>query len=193
VRLALGYSALLLAGACFVWDWKLGFDSTKYLTAAAVALYTLVNGALTLWVLYVERGTVYEGVAPSGETVRIATSTRKNVPSYFLTIDIESKDKGGKPKRERLEVSRAFTEWFDAAGHFVAAPFQTVLASAVPVIGRLDPKRVVSSTDDATVPAYTPEMLDMLSDANLSVVGSAAEAATGAESAGKKGGKRRKA
>ncbi|GAB1311320.1 Signal peptidase complex subunit 2 [Madurella fahalii] len=191
VRLALGYSAFLLAGACFLWDYKLGFESTKYLTAAAVAVYTVLNGALTLWILYVERGTVYEGTAPSGETVRISTSTKKNVPTYYMTIEIEKKG-----KKEKLEVSRAFTEWFNAAGHFVAPPFQTVLASAVPVIGKLDPKRVASAAEgkDDAVPAYTPEMLAMLAEANVSVVGSAAEtAASGAESSGKKGGKRRKA
>ncbi|KXX73387.1 Signal peptidase complex subunit SPC2 [Madurella mycetomatis] len=192
VRLALGYSAFLLAGACFLWDYKLGFDSTKYLTAAAVAVYTLLNGALTLWILYVERGTVYEGTAPSGETVRISTSTKKNVPTYYMTIEIGHKD----GKKEKLEVSRAFTEWFDAVGHFVAAPFQTVLATAVPLIGKLDPKRVASAAEGKAdaAPAYTPEMLAMLAEANVSAVGSAAEtAASGAESSGKKGGKRRKA
>lgn len=72
VRLALGYSAFALAGACFLWDYKLGFESTKYLTAAAVVIYTLLNGALTLWIWRMEKGTVYVGRAPSGETVRQA-------------------------------------------------------------------------------------------------------------------------
>lgn len=70
VRLALGYSALLIAGACFAWDYKLGWDDTKYYTAAAVAVYTLVNGALTLWIWLVEKGVVYQGTSPSGEKVR---------------------------------------------------------------------------------------------------------------------------
>lgn len=69
VRLALGYSALIVAGACFAWDYKLGFDSTKYYTAAAVALYTVLNTALTLWIWKKEKGVVYVGTAPSGETV----------------------------------------------------------------------------------------------------------------------------
>ncbi|KAK4158403.1 hypothetical protein C8A00DRAFT_28683 [Chaetomidium leptoderma] len=58
------------------------FDSTKYFTAAAVAAYTLLNGALTLWVVYAERGTVYVGTSPpsaGGErTVRISTSTYRS-------------------------------------------------------------------------------------------------------------------
>ncbi|KAL2129029.1 hypothetical protein VTI74DRAFT_8325 [Chaetomium olivicolor] len=191
VRLALGYSAFFLAAACFAWDYKFGFDATKYYTAAAVALYTLLNSALTVWMLYVERGTVYVGTAPSGETVRIRTATRKNVPNYEVTIEVERK---GGPK-DVLKISRAFTEWFDGAGHFVAAPFQSVLATAVPVIGRADPKRVAQTKKEGEpeAVAYTPEMLDMLAKANVSVVGSAAEEATGSEAGAKKGGKRRKA
>ncbi|KAL6414651.1 signal peptidase [Ilyonectria robusta] len=69
VRLALGYSAFALAAACFLWDYKLGFQNTKHFTAAAVAVYTLINTALTLWITVREKGIVYEGAAPSGESV----------------------------------------------------------------------------------------------------------------------------
>lgn len=69
VRLSLGYSAFLLAAACFGWDYMLGHDRTKYWTAAAVALYVVLNAAMTWWMQFVEKGVVYEGVAPSGETV----------------------------------------------------------------------------------------------------------------------------
>lgn len=72
VRLALGYSALILAAACFGWDYKLGFDNTKYYTAAAVVIYGCLNSALTLWIWKKEKGVVYVGTAPSGETVSIA-------------------------------------------------------------------------------------------------------------------------
>lgn len=215
MRLALGYSALALAAACFAWDYKLGFDATKHVTAAAVVLYSLLNGALTLWMWLAERGVVYEGTTTttttttgkgkgkgSETTVRIATSVpRKHDPTYHMTIEVvEHKAGGGGGKTEKIEISRPFAEWFDAAGHFVAAPFQSVLATAVPVIGRLDPKRVVGSSSSSSgeggkqeLPAYTPEMLAMLAEANASVVGSAAETASGAEPSGKKGGKRRKA
>jgi len=70
VRLALGYSAFLVAGACFLWDYKFGFDATKYYTAAAVAVYMVLNGALTMWIWGREKSIVYVGTAPSGETVR---------------------------------------------------------------------------------------------------------------------------
>jgi signal peptidase complex subunit 2 len=69
VRLALGYSAFLVAAACFGWDYKFGFDKTKYYSAAAVVVYSVLNSALSLWIWLREKGTVYEGVAPSGEKV----------------------------------------------------------------------------------------------------------------------------
>lgn len=69
-RLALGYSAFAIAAACFGWDYKFGFENTKYYTAAAVAVYAVLNTILTVWVAFVEKGIVYEGVAPSGDKVR---------------------------------------------------------------------------------------------------------------------------
>ncbi|EAQ89230.1 hypothetical protein CHGG_05849 [Chaetomium globosum CBS 148.51] len=201
VRLALGFSAFALAAACFGWDYHFGFEATKHLTGVAVAIYTLLNGALTLWIARAERGTVYVGRSrATGETLRIATRVEKNVPEYRVRVEVTRKDGG----REELEFARAFSEWFDAAGHFVAAPFQVVLAGSVPLIGRADPKRAAMAAaagkgaagggGDAAAAAYTPEMLDALAKANVSVVGSAAEEATGSEAAaGKKGGKRRKA
>lgn len=71
VRLALGYSAFFLAAACFAWDYYLGWDNTKLYTAIAVGVYTLLNGALTGWIMFVEKGVVYEGTSPSGEKVRL--------------------------------------------------------------------------------------------------------------------------
>ncbi|EGS23252.1 signal peptidase complex-like protein [Thermochaetoides thermophila DSM 1495] len=194
VRLALGYSAFAVAAACFVWDHKYGFEATKYLTAVAVAVYTLLNGALTAWIMWVERGTVYVGEAPqTRETIRISTATKKNVPTYFVTVEITPKD--GKGKKQTIEISRPFAEWFDAAGRFVAVPFQTMLATAVPVIGKSDPKRVATSAqgpgETSSTPAYTPQMLDLLAKASGSASGVTAEAVTGTDV--KTGGKRRKA
>lgn len=70
VRLGLGYSAFLIAAACFAWDYKLGFEDTKFYTAIAVAVYTVLNGVLTFWMMFVEKGVIYQGIAPSGEKVR---------------------------------------------------------------------------------------------------------------------------
>lgn len=205
----------MIAAACFLWDYKFGFESTKYYTAGAVIVYSILNSALTLWIWLKEKGIIYVGTAPNGETVRslftcvpfrwttrqtmrsllqnltltcaivqvtIATSTKKNVPIYNLTIDITSNSSSNP---QSITLARSFTEWFDEKGHFVALPFQTMLASNVAVIGKFDPKR---ATLDATpaVPGqdFTVDELDAL------IAGDDAAATSG--SAAKKGGKRRK-
>lgn len=69
MRLALGYSAFAVAALCFLWDYKLGWDSTKHFTAAAVVLYMILNAALTLWMSQKEKNVIYQGTAPGGEDV----------------------------------------------------------------------------------------------------------------------------
>ncbi|PNP81774.1 hypothetical protein FNYG_04800 [Fusarium nygamai] len=182
VRLALGYTAFGVAAACFLWDYKLGFESTKYYTAAAVTLYTLINGALTLWIMFREKGVVYEGTSPSGEKISISSSTKKNVPIYNLTITVTDKNS----KSTVHKISKPFSGWFDQTGQFVAVPFQELLANSVPLIGKRDPKRVTVSKEllDAS-----PDVLDAILAANAT----GAEAAPTPEVTEKKGGKRCKA
>ncbi|KAK1829879.1 microsomal signal peptidase 25 kDa subunit-domain-containing protein [Podospora conica] len=191
VRLTLGYLALATAAACFAWDYRLGFESTKLPTALAVALYLVLNTALTAWIFLVERGVVYVGTSPDGRArVRLTSAAVKDgaVPEYRLTVEV-SDAKSGRVT-ETVEVRRGFNAWFDAAGRFVAAPFQMVLAGQVGVIGLADPKRRAEAVagkgrvEESVSAGYTAEMLAALQGAE----------ATGAEAeAEKKGGKRRKA
>jgi hypothetical protein len=212
VRLALGYGAFAIAAACALWDYKLGFENTKLYTAVAVAVYTLLQGGLAFWIGWVEEGTVYQGTTPSGDQqvgilrdesspdglpltaggkqIFIASSSKKNTPTYTLKVTIaNTKDRAtGKKTFEvasSFELSRSFTEWFDETGLFVPGPFQEFLASSIPVVGKADPKRVTSASQ---------KMLDEnpdLMDAVLAASGKTEGEATGAEK--KSGGKRRKA
>jgi hypothetical protein len=61
IRLALGYSAVVIAAITFYADWKLGWDKTKYGTFWAVLAYFVLNGALTFWIWGVESGMVFVG------------------------------------------------------------------------------------------------------------------------------------
>ncbi|KAJ0341044.1 hypothetical protein COL922a_002739 [Colletotrichum nupharicola] len=179
VRLGLGWGAFLIAAACFGWDYKFGFDATKYYTAAAVVVYSILNGALTLWIWLKEAGTVYEGTSPSGEKINIATSTKKNVPIYNMKITITPKNGASKT----LELAKPLNQWFDSQGHFVASPFQEILATNIPTIGKLDPKRVQSTSQ-----TYSADVLDALY-AESTATGSG----SGAEAGAKGSSKRRKA
>lgn len=61
VKLAVGYLAVIIAGATFVADYKLGWEATKGWTAVAVAAYAILNGVFTYWLWFVEAGLVFEG------------------------------------------------------------------------------------------------------------------------------------
>ncbi len=101
------------------------------------------------------------------------------MPTYNLEITVTSKS----GKEAVIQVSRSFTEWFDTKGHFVAKPFQELFASAVPIIGKVDPKRVKTPSHE-----LPPELLDAV------MGGLPTGKTTGAEeTVTKKGGKRRKA
>ncbi|KAL0474888.1 microsomal signal peptidase 25 kDa subunit domain-containing protein [Neurospora intermedia] len=202
-RLALGFSAFLLSAACFAWDYKLGFESTKQYTLIAVILYTLLNGALTYWIMFVERGTIYVGSTKDGKTrIRLISDSKKpqqkgEAPLYKLRVEVEDVKTG---KKEKIELERKFSEWFDASGRFVAAPFQTVLAQGISLVGKLDPKRAVvaaapSSEQNvvreqfAETPGYTAEILDAIASG---LGESSTTAATTGSSANQDAGKKRR-
>jgi hypothetical protein len=106
------------------------------------------------------------------------------VPEYNVSVTIQPKDKAAKP--QTIAFTRSFADWFDAAGHFVAAPFQTMLASSVPAVAKADPKRVDAPTSVSQ--GYSADMLDALSAQDSSYL---EVAASGTDVAAKKGGKRR--
>ena len=139
MRLGLGYSAFAICAACFYWDYKLGFESTKLYTTLAVIVYSIINAFLTYWIWGIEKGAVYNGTSPSGDKIQISSSTTKHEPRYKVVVKTTSKD--GKAQEQRFENS--FTSWFDGAGHFVAKPFQQMFARNVKVIGEADPVNAV--------------------------------------------------
>ena len=61
VRLALGYSAVVVAAITFYFDYKLGWDKTKDQTYWAVITYFILNGALTVWIWGIEKGKIFTG------------------------------------------------------------------------------------------------------------------------------------
>ncbi|KAM0793884.1 signal peptidase complex subunit 2, partial [Usnea florida] len=140
VRLALGYSAVLIAAITFYTDYRLGWDKTKEWTLWAVLGYFTLNGALTFWIWGIEKGKIFAGEFNDRSTGRksqlsIASSVAKHNPIYNITVDYSNAD--GEVKR--LEFSSPFTRWFDVNGFFVAKPFQQWLASEIPIVGQVDP------------------------------------------------------
>ncbi|MCJ1345418.1 hypothetical protein MMC31_003625, partial [Peltigera leucophlebia] len=138
VRLALGYSAVIIAAATFALDYKLGWDKTKELTLWAVVVYFVLNSALTYWIWAVEKGKIFTGVK-AGALISISSQVQKNIPLYNLTIRTSPSSFSS---WQTIKISAPFTRWFDEEGFFVALPFQQWLASEVPIIGQADSKRL---------------------------------------------------
>lgn len=139
VRLALGFTAVTIAGALFYFDWKFGWDATKVYTLPAVVAYFILNGAFTYWIWFVEKGIVFAGER-EGKKLVLSTNTKKHRGVYYLTARYTTKA-GGAWKEVKVEAP--FTRWFTQDGFFVAKPFQQWLASEVPAIGEADPANVV--------------------------------------------------
>ncbi|KAI9657599.1 MAG: hypothetical protein M1821_002775 [Bathelium mastoideum] len=139
VRLALGYTAVVIAGATFYFDYTLGWDKTKFWTAWAVIAYFALNGAFTYWIWAVEKGLVFSG-EKGGSQLTISSRTEKHNPTYFLTIRTK---KSSSNSWKESHIQAPFTRWFSSDGFFVPKPFQQWLASEIDLVGAADPTNIV--------------------------------------------------
>lgn len=160
VKLALGYTAVIIAAITFSLDYKYGFEATKQFTTWAVVVYFLLNGAFTYWIWQVENGLIYVGAwkgrkvsccypalcvvppANSLEQITISTRTDKFDPTYKLSVTYHPSSLNTIPPVSK-EISAPFMQWFTADGFFVAAPFQQWLATNIDMVGDADPKNVI--------------------------------------------------
>jgi len=187
IRLALGYTAVVLAGALFYFDWKHGWDASKAYTGPAVAAYFLLNGAFSYWMWMVEKGCVFEGEGKSGK-IRISTSSKKHDPTYYLSVTSTPFSKNSKSAPpETRHVSAPFARWFTADGYFIAKPFQQWLASNVPVVGDADPNNVVEEIGRGNLAEQSTGGVDV--EEMLKVMGAAGS--TGAKAKGGSGRRRK--
>jgi Microsomal signal peptidase 25 kDa subunit (SPC25) len=72
VRLALGFSAVVIAAGTFYADRWLKWEAAKApWVLAAVVSYFVVNSILTYWIWAVQAGEVFRGTRKAGEAVRL--------------------------------------------------------------------------------------------------------------------------
>ncbi|KAI9769669.1 MAG: hypothetical protein M1840_003906 [Geoglossum simile] len=138
VRLFLSFTAFATAAVTFILDYKFGFESQKTFTTYAVFAYFVINTALTYWIWGIEKGKVYEGTAPNGTKLSLASYTEKHNPTYCLRVHTQ------KPQSQDVytfHISAPFSAWFSADSHgmgeLVPGPLQKWLASEIPLIGEL--------------------------------------------------------
>lgn len=136
VRLALGYSAVLIAGALFALDYRYGWDVTKPYTLPACVAYFALNGALTVWIFAVERHLLFDGTADGGKKRLVLRShTEKPRPEYVLTV--EYTDAGA--RGQETAVSVPFARLFNVHGYLQRKELHKWLAREVAVVGTADP------------------------------------------------------
>lgn len=113
----------------------------KGVTTLAVVTYFILNGALTLWLWFGERGLIFTGSRAEGSskvTLQLHSQPphRKYEPTYRLTASW--KVEGGSSAAEKsgnLEVKVPFTRFFASDGHFVPDEFEAWLRKTIPVTG----------------------------------------------------------
>jgi hypothetical protein len=121
--------------------------------------------------------TAAQQLTRSSQQITVVSTTKKLDPTYRLSITVTDKS----AKSHIIEVAKPFASFFDESGYFVAVPFQQILATAVPVIGKVDPRRIKSESQDML--NANPELLDAILAANNG-------AATGVDAS--EGGRQRK-
>ncbi|KAF2146797.1 uncharacterized protein K452DRAFT_294333 [Aplosporella prunicola CBS 121167] len=177
VRLALGYTAVLIAGVLFYFDWTRGWDLTKPYTAPAVLAYFLLNGAFMYWTYFVEKGLIYSG-EKNGEKLQISSHCEKHIPIYKLRVRFTSSGVW-----QQIDIQAPFTRWFSADGYLVARPMQQFLASEIPPVGAADPDAVVEEIGRGSA-AGMPKELNVKADRVQDVLHQLKAQATGASAAG---------
>ncbi|KPI45090.1 Signal peptidase complex subunit SPC2 [Cyphellophora attinorum] len=138
VRLALGYTAVLIAGALFAVDWKYGWEVTKPYTLPACVAYFLLNGAMTLWIWAVESGTIFQGRREGGQKLKLASHVQKPNPEYILTTTYSSPQ--GDKVWQNSVTSIPFAHLFNVHGFLQKKELHKFLAKKIEVVGLADPK-----------------------------------------------------
>ncbi|OCT48669.1 putative signal peptidase complex component [Cladophialophora carrionii] len=154
IRLALGYTAVLIAGALFYADWKLGWDATKAYTGPACVSYFVLNGILTYWIWAVEAGTVFSGVREGGQRLTLRSSTQKYVPEYKLKVTYSAPSTG--KNWEDKEITGKFTQWFNTHGYLQHKEFQQWLNSNIDVLKTAQAERSNKEKSSERVPVLMP-------------------------------------
>jgi len=150
VRLALGWSSVLVAFGTGLYGWKIDFERSKPVVWAGVILYVILSVVQTLYAYFIERDIVFLGKRKTFDkrivTERI-TITSQTVPhslkpssdkpspcpSYNFTISYLRSASSGKSllAKGRIFKTRPYNELFDEDGVLDVSVFETWVGQAV--------------------------------------------------------------
>ncbi|KAG8807107.1 hypothetical protein FRC17_004652 [Serendipita sp. 399] len=153
IKLALGWSGVLVAGLTAAYGYKVEFEKSKPAIWVGVILYVVLSGAQALYTYLIEGDTVFEGkrktYAKRVESERIRVDARTipaqpskavsgvpsvlNAPSYQISMSYVRTTNSGKTVihkgKERVEAS--YATFFDSEGRMDIAKFETWVSSAM--------------------------------------------------------------
>ncbi|KIW77505.1 hypothetical protein Z517_09951 [Fonsecaea pedrosoi CBS 271.37] len=176
VKLALGYTAVLIAGVLFYADWKLGWDATKAYTGPACVAYFVLNSALTFWIWAVEAGTVFAGVREGGQKLTLRSSAQKYSPVYKLKVTYSAPSTG--KKWEDKEITGNYTEWFNIHGYLDRKALQAWLNTNIDVLRNAQEEMAKKDKTDRIpimMPAVQADQTTLTSGAETSPVPASAK------------------
>lgn len=88
--------------------------------------------------------------------ISVSTDAKRNVPVYNVTVKLTAPG----AKTVEAKFSRPFSEWFNAHGSFIAKPFQQILATSAPAIGKFDADNC--RTESHIIAEMSTDVLDQL-------------------------------
>ncbi|KAK9353918.1 microsomal signal peptidase 25 kDa subunit [Lipomyces doorenjongii] len=116
IRLTLGFLSVIVAAAAGGYDYYVGFEKAKTYTAIGVSFYFVLNIALTIWIMYYEKGTIYQGFK-DGKKISVMSTTKKYTPIYDLKVTETTTS-------QSTQAKKPFTEFFDSNGYIVRKPLE---------------------------------------------------------------------
>ena len=138
MRLGLGYTAVATAFYIFYLDYvqKIKFTDIKTTTAIAVIAYFILNGLLSLWLWFGEKGLIFAGSRTDGDEkvvlkIHSHVPHRKYEPSYRLLVEWAVEGQEGKSGKK--EVKAPFMMFFSEDGYFQPAEFENWVRRVIPL------------------------------------------------------------
>lgn len=150
VRLALGWSSVLVAFATGFYGWKIDFEKSKPVVWAGVILYVVLSLVQALYAYFIERDIVFMGkrktfdkrivterITITSQTVshsfKPSTGKSSSCPSYNFTISYLRSASSGKSllAKGKTTRSRPYNDLFDEDGILDISTFETWVGQAV--------------------------------------------------------------
>ncbi|KAI9510300.1 microsomal signal peptidase 25 kDa subunit-domain-containing protein [Russula earlei] len=143
VRLALGWTSVIIAGSTAFYSYRLDFEQTKPVIWIGLIVYFILTSIQALYAYFVEGDIIFVGKRKTFDkrivTERITLSSRtkpstpENPPGYTLSLTYRRSTNAGKSLlgRGQTSESRPYTAFFDDEGVLDHDRFETWVGEIV--------------------------------------------------------------